>query len=92
MPVRFTVVPLVFALAALSAACGDEGSAGRTVDARDGAEAVAEELSGNVENSGRVYDEAYDDARKRGENPIEAAGEAYDAVLATPEEKEKESP
>ena len=66
-----------------------------TVDAlekkRGGAEAVAEELSENVENSARVYEETYDAARERGEGAIEAGGEAYEAVLDIPEEKKKES-
>jgi len=87
----------------------EEGAAPRTAKAVDraareavdkvetpgGAEAVAEELSENFENSARVYDESYDAARKRGENAIEAGGEAYDDVLDIPEEeteaKKKES-
>lgn len=60
------------------------------VETRAGAEKVGDELSENVEDSVRVYDETYDAARERGENPIEAGGEAYDEVLDSAAPKKEE--
>lgn len=82
MPRSLAVGLSVLALAAFGVACGDEGPA------RD-AVGTVDELSENVENSARVYDETYDAARKAGEDRIEAGGEAYDAVLDIPEEEEE---
>lgn len=61
-----------------------------TLGKQGGAEAVAEDLAGRVEDSAGAYDKAYDAARASGDNPIEAGGEAYDAVLDTAEERKDE--
>jgi hypothetical protein len=54
----------------------------------DGVEATADSaaktLDDNVERSLQVGEETYDAARADGENDVEAAGDAYDAILAEP--------
>lgn len=73
MQIRIAVASSLLALVPLISACRDE----------------SRELTENVEESARVYDETYDDARSEGENAIEAGGDAYNAVLEIPEEKEE---
>ena len=94
MPIRFTTLLMILALAAFGAACGNDAPdksaiAAEAGDALRDVEAGAERLAENVEDSARVYDETYDAERERGENAIEAGGAAYEAVLETPEEEEK---
>lgn len=84
MTIRSPIALLLIATAALGAACRDERPAERAV------EAGAEKLSENVDDSAGVYDETYDAARERGEGAIAAGGDAYNAVLEIPEEKEEE--
>jgi hypothetical protein len=49
---------------------------------------VAKELGEKVEKSAKVMGQTYDEARERGENAVDAAGEAYNEVLEIPEEEE----
>ncbi len=58
---------------------------GALAAAESGVKDVAEKLEKNVENAAKVAEESYDSARKKGEGRLEAAGEAYNAVLDVPE-------
>jgi hypothetical protein len=51
------------------------------------AEAGAEELEENVEHSEELMEETYDKERKEGAGVVEAAGDAYEAVLEAGSEK-----
>jgi hypothetical protein len=94
---RWTAVPgLIIAtlLLSLSLGCG-ERSADRAVDsgeqaAEADARAAAETLEGNVERSARIMHDTYDADREAGEGRVDAAGDAYDAVLDEPLEEEEE--
>ena len=52
--------------------------------------AAAEEAEGNVEHSEELMEETYDKAREEGEGRVEAAGDAYNAVLEAGREKADE--
>lgn len=54
------------------------------------AEAAAEEVADNVENSEELMEETYDKDRAAGEGRVEAAGNAYEAVLEAGREKADE--
>ncbi|MDG2333460.1 MAG: hypothetical protein P8Q97_04475 [Myxococcota bacterium] len=51
------------------------------------AEATADELEDNVEHSEELLEDTYDEKRKEGESVVEAAGDAYEAVLEAGREK-----
>ncbi|MDE0886643.1 MAG: hypothetical protein OSB70_14040 [Myxococcota bacterium] len=53
----------------------------------DEAEATADELEDNVEHSEELLEDTYDEDRKEGEGTVEAAGNAYEAVLEAGREK-----
>ena len=85
------------AASAGEAALGLARDAAEAVDARGavgaaeaGVDAAADETLRNLDTTTKAGEEAYDEARKRGEKRIEAAGEAYDAALEVPEEKQAE--
>jgi hypothetical protein len=61
---------------------GIAGAAGQAADD------VADTARANVEESTRTAEETYDAARKSGEGVVDAAGDAENAVLAIPDEKE----
>lgn len=63
----------------IALACGDRGDGTRAE-----IEQAAKTLDDNVERSLQVGEETYDAARAEGENDVEAAGDAYDAILAEP--------
>jgi len=74
--------PLTFAFAALLAAtvlggCGDADEQ-RAVGEL---EAAGKTAAGNVEHSDKIMADTYDEERKQGEGAVEAAGDAYNAVL-----------
>ena len=52
--------------------------------------AAAEEGEGNVKHSDELMEETYDKDRAEGEGPVEAAGDAYEAVLEAGREKADE--
>jgi hypothetical protein len=54
------------------------------------AEAAAEELKDNVEHSEELEEKTYDDERAEGTGRVEAAGNAYEAVLEAGREKADE--
>jgi hypothetical protein len=56
--------------------------------ARNAAGSAADTARAKVEESARTEQEAYDAARKSGEGVVEAAGDAENAVLAIPDEKD----
>jgi hypothetical protein len=66
-------------------AVDSEGIAGA---ARNAADSAAETARANVEESARTELETYHAARKSGEGVVEAAGDAENAVLAIPDEKD----
>ena len=54
------------------------------------AEAAAEELEENVENSEELMEKTYDQERAEGTGRVEAEGNAYEAVLEAGREKADE--
>ena len=73
---------LTLALASLLAAallggCGDAGEQ----RAASGLEDAGTTAAGNVERSEKIMADTYDEERKQGEGAVEAAGDAYNAVL-----------
>ncbi len=54
------------------------------------AEAAAEEVEENVENSEELMEETYDAEREDGTGRVQAAGDAYEAVLEAGREKADE--
>lgn len=87
--VRIAALGLILAVAWFGVACGDESGEGVAAEATDAVEKAAKGLEENIEKSNRVYEETYDEARERGEDAIDAAGDAYNAVLEIPEEEKK---
>lgn len=74
--------PLAFALASLLAtallgSCSESGEQ-RAASELEEAGGTA---SGNVERSEKIMVDSYDEKRKQGEGRVEAAGDAYNAVL-----------
>jgi uncharacterized protein HemX len=55
------------------------------------AKAAAEDLEARVERSAEIMEDSYDDSRAQGEGRIEAAGDAYDAVLEEPHEQAEDA-
>lgn len=80
MGMRELVHATAIATLLFAAACSQEQSA----------EAVAEDLADNVERSAEIEKDTYDEARERGEGAVQAAGEAYEAVLEVPDEEEQQ--
>ena len=74
--------------AAERAAAPDVDAKGLADAARDAADSAVDTARANVEESERTFQETYDAARKSGEGVVEAAGDAENAVLAIPDEKE----
>ena len=54
------------------------GCSGET--AMEESEGMAEQLGDNVEHSGELMKETYEESRKKGEGAVEAAGDAYESV------------
>jgi hypothetical protein len=69
---------------------GAETAAKDAEEAAKDAAGVAKEIPGNVEESAHVYDKTYKAERKKGDNPLEAGGDAYDSVLEIPDEQKTE--
>ena len=67
-----TLSALMLALGGLSTCSASE---------QEEAEAGARQLGDNVEESGRIMKDTWDKDRAEGEGAIEAAGDAYNAVL-----------
>ena len=73
---------LCFALAAagLAIGCGQD-------EARKDVKHAAEGVRENAKDATEVYEETYKEDRKKGEGRVEAAGDAYEAVLEVPKER-----
>lgn len=56
----------------------------------DDVKGVAAELEANAERSGQVMKDTYEKDRAEGEGRIEAAGDAYNAVVDEGRERERE--
>lgn len=69
---RETFTILAAVLVALAVGCGSD---------------EANTLEGNVEQSKKVMEEGYDAARAKGQDAVEAAGDAYNDVLDEDEKK-----
>ena len=55
--------------------------------AEGSAEAAARDLEGRVERSAEIAKQTYDDSREDGEGRVEAASDAYEAVLEAPDQE-----
>jgi|ETNmetMinimDraft_24_1059892.scaffolds.fasta_scaffold43094_2 hypothetical protein len=72
-----TVVCATLALASVSACSSEEQSV----------QAGAKTVEGNVEESGRIMKETWDEDRAQGDGVVESAGNAYEGVLEEGREK-----
>lgn len=79
---RVRAVCLCFAVAAagLAVGCGQD-------EAREEIKEAAEVVGERPKDAIRVYEETYEEDRKKGEGRVEAAGDAYEAVLEVPKER-----
>jgi hypothetical protein len=56
-------------------------------EAREEAEKVSEVVRENPKDAVEVYEDTYEEKRKKGEGRVDAAGDAYNAVLEVPKER-----
>jgi hypothetical protein len=77
---------------ALAVGCGEQGderAAALEKQAAGAAREAGETLEANTERSAKIMKETYDEQRKAGEGAVTAAGDAYEAVLEEPIEREE---
>jgi len=85
-------IALVFGALALAVTvgCSEQSAKDAVQSAEEHMDAAGEKLEENVDRSNEILEETYDKARAEGEGAVEAAGDAYNAMLEEPE-KEKEA-
>lgn len=93
-PRTFVLCATLVCAAGVAFGCGQDSSTERAAEkieaAEQAAERAAETVGDHVENAGEVLEEGYGSARKQGESPVEAAGDAYNEVLEVPEDRQAE--
>ena len=77
VPTTLTLALASLLAAALLSGCSDAGEQ----RAASGLEDAGQTAAGNVERSEKIMADSYDEKRKEGEGRVEAAGDAYNAVL-----------